>query len=89
VAPLTLSECVCSKLSGNLLGGKVPSSWSTLNALTFLALNDNQLTGELPTAVLDRMSGLELLSLQDNFIAPASLADLMRVTPPEVADWTL
>lgn len=38
----------CSDLSGNALGGRLPSRWARLAALERLQLDRNRLTGGLP-----------------------------------------
>ncbi|KAF0927308.1 hypothetical protein E2562_031503 [Oryza meyeriana var. granulata] len=66
-------------LSMNSLGGELPADIDRLGKnLTYLALNNNNFTGEIPTA-LSKLKNLKLLALNSNQLTgtiPAALGEL-------------
>ena len=65
------------------MSGEIPAELGSLSNLTWLLLNDNDLSGEIP-AELGSFSNLTELNLNDNALSgcvPSSLEDQLGVGP--------
>jgi hypothetical protein len=68
------------QLEHNQITGSLPTSLSTLTALTVLNLAHNKLTGTLPSELAHLSGSIESLRLEDNFLCGAVPPALHNVT---------
>jgi len=77
-----LSRLILLDLDNNAFVGTIPPSFGSLRSIQFLLLNDNQLTGTVPSPEFDRLFNLRLLFIDQNSLT-GNLDNTLCDKPPD------
>jgi Leucine-rich repeat (LRR) protein len=67
----------------NFLGGTIPTSLSICTALRAISLIENQLSGEIPSEMGNKLQNLQMLNFMKNNISgriPVTFSNLSQIT---------